>query len=259
MTMELNITEQEYGQSSFTCEYPQQEGTSGTTFNFNTTLINNGADTQSYSLSAEAPAGWQVSFKPSGSSTQVASLDVDASVSQGMTVSVVPPANVEAGEYSIPVSAISAKENLKMDLQVHITGTYNLALSTPSGLLSLDAKANKASDVTLSVTNNSNVTLSNINLNSAAPTGWVVEFDTSAIETLEPGATAEVVAHITPSDDAMTGDYVTSITASTAETTSTADFRVSVKTSSLWGIAGVLIIVALAAGIGYVFRKYGRR
>ena len=97
-----------------------------------------------------------------------------------MTVSVVPPANVEAGEYSIPVSAISAKENLKMDLQVHITGTYNLALSTPSGLLSLDAKANKASDVTLSVTNNSNVTLSNINLNSAAPTGWVVEFDTSA-------------------------------------------------------------------------------
>ena len=57
----------------------------------------------------------------------------------------------------------------------------------------------------------------------------------------------------------MTGDYVTSITASTAETTSTADFRVSVKTSSLWGIAGVLIIVALAAGIGYVFRKYGRR
>ena len=75
MTMELNITEQEYGQSSFTCEYPQQEGTSGTTFNFNTTLINNGADTQSYSLSAEAPAGWQVSFKPSGSSTQVASLD----------------------------------------------------------------------------------------------------------------------------------------------------------------------------------------
>lgn len=259
MIMELNITEQEYGQSSFTCEYPQQEGTSGTTFNFNTTLINNGADTQSYSLSAEAPAGWQVSFKPSGSSTQVASLDVDASVSQGMTVSVVPPANVKAGEYSIPVSAISAKENLKMDLQVHITGTYSLALSTPSGLLSLDAKANKASDVTLSVTNNSNVTLSNINLNSAAPTGWVVEFDTSAIETLEPGATAEVVAHITPSDDAMTGDYVTSITASTAETTSTADFRVSVKTSSLWGIAGVLIIVALAAGIGYVFRKYGRR
>ena len=68
-----------------------------------------------------------------------------------------------------------------------------------------------------------------------------------------------MVAPITPSADAMTGDYVTSITASTAETTSTADFRVSVKTSSLWGIAGVLIIVALAAGIGYVFRKYGRR
>lgn len=76
---------------------------------------------------------------------------------------------------------------------------------------------------------------------------------------LEAGATKEVTAYITPAKDAMSGDYVTVLTASNSETSDTAEFRVSVKTDTIWGVVGILIIVAALCGLGYVFRKYGRR
>ncbi|OUP17067.1 hypothetical protein B5F29_14020 [Lachnoclostridium sp. An196] len=255
----LSIQEVQYGQGSFEAEYPEQEGASGTAFSFSTTLVNNSAADQSYSLSAQAPAGWQVSFQPSGESTQVASIEVAAASSEGLTVSVTPPENVEAGDYTIPISATSASDTLETELTVTITGTYALELSTPSGLLSFDAHANRESDVTLSITNNSNVDLQNITLTSSAPTDWTVTFDESSIEVLEAGATQEITAHVTPGDSAMTGDYVTTITASCSETSDTAEFRVSVKTDTIWGIVAIVIILALVAGVGAVFKKYGRR
>lgn len=255
----FSIQEIQYGQGSFEAEYPEQEGASGTAFSFSTTLVNNGAAGQSYSLAAQAPAGWQVSFQPSGESTQVASIDVEAGSSQGLNVSVTPPENVEAGEYTIPVSAISANDTLETELKVTVTGTYALDLSTPSGLLSFDAHANRESDVTLSITNNSNVDLQNITLTSSAPTDWTVTFEESSIDVLEAGATQEITAHVTPGDSAMTGDYVTTVTASCSEVSDTAEFRVSVKTDTVWGIVAVLIILALIAGVGAVFKKYGRR
>ena len=255
----FSIQEVQYGQGSFEAEYPEQEGASGTAFSFSTTLVNNGAADQTYSLAAQAPAGWQVSFQPSGESTQVASIEVAAASSQGLTVSVTPPENVEAGEYTIPVSAASASDTLETELAVTITGTYALDLSTPSGLLSFDAHANKESDVTLSITNNSNVDLQNITLTSSAPSGWTVTFDESSIDVLEAGATREITAHVTPGDSAMTGDYVTTMTASCSEVSDTAEFRVSVKTDTIWGIVAILIILALIAGVSAVFKKYGRR
>lgn len=258
-TLDFTISENEYGQSSFTTEYPSQEGPSGTTFTFNTTLVNNGADTQSYSLSAQAPSGWQVSFKPSGEVTQIAAIDIDSAGTQGISVTVIPPENVEAGEYKIPITAVSSKETMNLDLNVNITGTYGLTVTTPTGLLSLDTSAGKESAVTLNVMNTSNVPLENISLTSSAPAGWTVEFDNSTIESLDAGATKEVVAHITPGEDAMTGDYVTSISASVAETSASAEFRVTVKTATVWGIVAIAVIAALIAGLGYVFKKYGRR
>ena len=255
----FDIQEVQYSQGTLETEYAQQEGASGTSFTFNTTLLNNSAADQSYSLSAEAPQGWQVSFQPSGESTNVASVDVPSAGSQGLTVSVTPPENVEAGEYTIPVSAVSANDSLSTELKVTITGTYSLALSTPNELLSFDAHANRESDVTLTVTNNSNVDLQNITLTSSAPSGWNVSFDTSSIDVLEAGATQEVTAHVTPGDASMTGDHVTTFTASCSETSADAQFRVSVKTSTVWGLVAVVIIVALIAAVAAVFKKYGRR
>ncbi|HHX76954.1 MAG TPA: hypothetical protein GX697_01185, partial [Firmicutes bacterium] len=74
-----------------------------------------------------------------------------------------------------------------------------------------------------------------------------------------PGETAKVKAYIKPSDKAIAGDYVVNISASTPEAYSSADFRVTVKTSALWGWIGVLIIALVGAGIYYLFRRFGRQ
>ena len=259
LELELVLDEIEVGEGGLTTQYAQQEGSADTSFTFSTTLTNNSALEQTYSLSANAPTGWMVSFKPSGESTQVAAITVDSRGSQALNVTVSPPVGIEAGEYTIPISAISSSETLSSELTVVITGSYELNLSTPSGRLSFDATANKESAITLSVTNNGNVDLQNINLTSSAPTDWTVTFSESSIDVLEAGATKEVTAYITPAKDAMSGDYVTVLTASNSETTDTAEFRVSVKTETIWGVVGILIIVAALCALGYVFRKYGRR
>ena len=259
LTIYLDVDQLEVSQGDFSSEYPEQEGSAGTSFSFNATLINNSAAEQSYSLSANAPEGWQVAFKPSGESTQVASITLEPAVSQGLTITVTPPNNVSAGEYTIPCSAISAGETLDMELSVTVTESYDLSLSTPDGRLSFDTVAGDESDVTLSITNNSNVAIENVNLTSSAPSGWNVSFHTPTIDVIEAGATVEVSAHVTPSSEALTGDYVVTMTADASEVSDSAEFRVAVETSVIWGFAAVAIIVVLLAGIGYIFRKYGRR
>ncbi|MGM9606090.1 MAG: NEW3 domain-containing protein [Oscillospiraceae bacterium] len=259
LTLTLDVKEEELGSSAFTTQYAEQEGSAGTSFSFSSTIQNNTPKEQSYSFSSNPPTGWTVTFKPSGESTQVAAIDVDARGSQTMDVTVTPPNGVEAGEYTIPISAISASETLTDELTVVITGTYELDLSTPSGRLSFDANANKKTDVTLSITNNGNVDMQNINLTSSAPSGWTVEFSESSIDVLEASATKEVTAYVTPSEEAMSGDYTLTLKVKNSETSDSAEFRVTVKTETVWGVVGVLLIVIVAAGLWFVFRKFGRR
>lgn len=259
MEIALTVSAEEIGESSFTAEYPSQEGDATTDFTFSATLINNTLSTQNYSFTSNAPSGWQVSFQPSGESTSVAALDVEARTTQAMDISVTPPENVEAGTYEIPVTATSVNESMPITLSVTITGSYGLTLSTPSGRLSLDAYANQESAVQLSLTNTGNSDLTNVNLTSSAPTGWTVRFANETIDIIEAGATVETTMYITPGEDAMSGDYATTITARNSDANDSVDFRITVKTETIWGLTGIGVIVVLAVVIGIVMRKYGRR
>ena len=257
LTIQLTVSGLEAGESNFHVEYPDQEGVSGTSFSYSTTIANNTLSTQNYNFSSDAPAGWRVAF--TSDSTQVSSLEVESGSSAGVTITVTPPEQVEAGEYQIGCGATSAREQLSTTLNVTILGTYDMDLSTTDGRLSFDAFAKKQSDVTLKLTNNGNIDLENLSLSSEAPAGWEVSFDTTSIDKLEAGASADVVAHITPGDNALTGDYITVITASCDNQSDTAEFRVTVKTQTGWGIFAIVIIVAVVAGLYYVMKKYGRR
>lgn len=259
MDLALTVSAEEIGESSFTAEYPSQEGDADTAFTFSATLINNTLSSQTYSFTANAPTGWQVSFLPSGETTKVAALDVEARTTQAVDISVTPPENIEAGTYEIPCTATSVNETMTIDLSVTITGSYAMSLSTPSGRLSLEAYANQESAVQLSLTNTGNSDLTNVNLTSSAPSGWNVRFSTETIDVIEPGATVETTAYITPGEEAMSGDYVTTLTASSSDASDSAEFRITVKTETKWGLTGIGIIVVLVVVIILVMRKYGRR
>ena len=86
-----------------------------------------------------------------------------------------------------------------------------------------------------------------------------MRFSTETIELIEVGATVEATAYITPGENALSGDYLTTISASESNTSDSAEFRVTVKTETKWGIAGIAVIVVLVVIVFAVMRKYGRR
>ena len=259
MDLYLKVNAEEIGDSSFSVEYPSQEGTADTTFTYSGTLINNTLSSQNYSFSSSAPAGWSVSIKPSSSSTKVSALDVDARSSQSLSIEVTVPASVEAGDYDISVTAVSAAEKMTVDLTATITGSYEIELSTPSGRLSFDTYPNKGTAVSLRITNSGNTDLTNVNLTSSMPSGWTATFAKETIDLIEPGASVETTVTITPSEDAMSGDYSGTIKVKNSNASDSVEFRITVKTETKWGIIGVGIIVILALGIVVIVKKYGRR
>lgn len=259
LPLNVTIKSQAAGQSTYTIQYPEQQGATGNSFSFSGTITNNSSKDTTYNLSTQAPSGWTVTYTPSDGSSQINSIDVASGASEALKISVTPPTDCDAGDYNIALGAVSSTETLSAKCKVTITGTYNLTVSTPDQVLSMDAYANHRSDITMTVTNNGNVDLTNVALSTEGPDNWKLEFDKDTIDSLAAGETKNVVCHVTPNSSAITGDYMATMKATAGNTTATADVRVTVKTRTIWGVIAVLLIIAVCGGLGYVVKKYGRR
>lgn len=258
LPMAIEVTEQGTFETELTTEQPNIEGHADSSFTYSLTLRNRTADNQLYALRADPPgAGWQVQFTVSGE--RVSSVDVDAGATKTISVKVTPSQTVEAGTYTIPVTAETSSTSAMLSLETVIIGSYGMELTTPSGLLSTDITAGGDKKLELLVRNTGTVELTEVNLRSSTPIDWTVEFEPSTIEAIPPGESKTVLATIHGSSAALAGDYALSVSASSPEASSSANFRVSVKTSVVWGWIGILIIVAVLGGLGLLFRTYGRR
>ena len=228
LSVKVSVTDEAAGNNVLETTYPEQQGAGGQSFTFNSTIRNNSSGEQTYSLAAEAPAGWKVAFKPSGQSMEVSSIGVSGHGTQGMTITVT------------------------------ITGTYDLDVLTADGRLSFDASVGKTQAVTLNVVNKGNIDLNGVNLTSQAPGGWTVDFSESSIDVLPAGQTKEITMNVTPGKDAMSGDYAMTLKAQNADTSVSQSFRVTVRTSTRWGVIGVCLIGLMLLGLSEVFRRFGR-
>ena len=259
LTLKIKIADTEVSNDLLKANYAELQGPADATFNFKINLVNNGNNEQLYSLGAQVQDGWQVSFKPSFEDQQVASIAVKPGESKSLDVTVKPPVNVIAGEYTIPILAVSPASRITEELKVIITGTYKLEFSTPTGKLSTDIVAGREKKVNMQVKNSGSAILNNITFSANTPVDWAVSFEPENIDALKPGETRQVTATISAADKAIVGDYLVSMTATTQVVRSIADMRVTVKTSTLWGIVGLLIIIAVLYVIYRAFQKYGRR
>jgi len=259
LELEFDVSEKEMVKSKFLAQYPELQGPANAVFEFKIDLANNGSNEQSYSLSAQAPRGWEVSFKPSYEDKQIASLSLEPGKSQGLEVEIKPPANAKAEKYTIPISAVSAEETLNTELSIIITGSYSVKLTTPTGRLNVDAYAGKETPVTLTIQNDGSADLKDVTLSSWEPGNWSVRFEPETLDIIAAGESKEVKAYIQPASDAIAGDYVVSLTARAPETSNSSEFRVTVKTPTTWGIVGVVIILLLVGGLLWIFKTYGRR
>jgi uncharacterized membrane protein len=189
----------------------------------------------------------------------LSSIPIDAGQSKDIKLKVRPPSAVDAGHFAVKVTVAAEDASAETEVALDIVGQPQLQVSGRDGLLSARAVAAQQSSIPVVVANTGSAPADNITLAATAPSGWKVTFDPATIDRLIPGKDAEVQALLTPSDKSLAGDYMTTIRASSRGETASSQFRVTVSTSTVWGIAGAGVIgVALLLMLGAVAR-FGRR
>jgi uncharacterized membrane protein len=259
LVVRVNATET--GAVSLKSDFPSLKGPSTQTFSFNLTLDNGTAQDLTFSVNAQGPTGWDVQATLTGQ-TQAASAVVKAGATSGVTVSATPSSGAAAGTYDINVVATAGGQSESFALQVEITGTYTLSISTPGGALNGHGAAGSTSALAVVLTNTGTADITGVKLTGTGPSGWTITFDQPTVAKVSPGTAGAVTvnAQIKPSGDAIAGDYNVTISASgDPSASSSMDIRYTVETSLLWGIVGVALIIAVVAGVWWVFQRYGRR
>jgi uncharacterized membrane protein len=260
----INVTVREKtpGQEDFTVttSYPVLQGQTDAKFEFSLEVNNKSEVDKSFNLSGQAPAKWEMNFKPAYEQKQISSFRVKGGSSQTVTVEVTPSRDAQAGSFPILVSISSGDKKQDVKLTVVLTGIYKLDAGTPTGLLSLEALAGKTANMSVFVKNTGSAVNKNISFSSFKPENWKVEFKPEKIEALEPNALKQVEVTITPAGQALVGDYSVGVSVDGEKGSSkTVELRVSVKTSAAWGWVGIIIIVLVIAGLGGLFLWLGRR
>lgn len=257
LPLTVDVTTDGKSSSEFNSPQTNMEGSAKSTFTFNASLLNRSSEAQVYRLGANLQSGWGATFKVDGK--QVSSVNIEGNQRKDILVEILPPESVKKGKYTIPLFAQSPLNQSDLSLEVVITGSYGIQLTTPEGLLSTTATADRNKTIQFLVKNTGSSDLSQINLNASAPSQWEAHFEPSRISTLKAGESQTVTAIIKPAKKAIAGDYQITLDAKNNETSDSVKFRVTVETSLLWGWVGILVIAIAVALVYFLIRKYGRR
>lgn len=247
------------GGLKFTTDYPNVRGQPGNTFNFRFDLVNQADQERTVNFEATAPKNWEVTFKPGYESRQISSLPLKANASQTINVDISSPSRVEAGDYKFVVRAIADNDRVEVPLTITIVGTPSLSLNTATGQLNTRVSVDSPSKMTLVLRNTGTAPLQNVTFSSYKPDGWEVTFDPDKLDTLPVNETKEVNATIKPSNRALAGDYMVTITASGGQASESKEIRVTVETPTTWGLAAVGAIALVVLGLAFVFARFSRR
>jgi len=238
---------------------PELRGSSKSNFEYALTIKNDSGRNLVASFAAEAPANFETSFTEAYGSQELSSIPIEAGQSKDIKLKVRPPSTIGAGHFPVRVTVNAEDASAKVDLALDVVGQPQLQVSGRDGLLSARAVAAQQSSIPVVVTNTGTAPADNIALAASAPSGWKVTFEPTTVDRLVPGKDAEVQALVTPSDKSLAGDYMTSITASSRGESASGQFRITVATSTVWGMAGAGVIgISLLLMLGAVAR-FGRR
>ncbi len=239
--------------------YPILRGSSDSDFEFSVEIRNETDKDDMFSLRADKPKGWEVSFKPAYENKYIASLQIKSNLSQSVDVQVKPPPKAEIGEHAINVFAQSSKGEAEIELKVILTGTHKITCRTLKGVLSLTASKGRDANISMYVINEGSAPQKEISFASFKPENWEVKFEPETVEMLEPGDMKQVEVTITPANEALVGDYSVAASAQGEEATDDLEFRVTVRAASTWGYIGVGIIIVVIVGLSITFKRLGRR
>lgn len=240
-------------------ELPALRGSARSTFSFKIRVKNEGEDDGLFNLAAKVPNGFHVRFKKGYGSEEITSIPINAGSTETVTMEVIPSRSVSAGQYEAGFEISGEGLTGTADLKLDVTGEPQVAIVGPQERLSGEAVAGKETTFTFTLVNTGTAPATDIEMTATQPTGWNVEFEPKEVAQIAPNSTAQVNVKITPSEQAITGDYMVNIRAANNDISQDVQFRVTVKTSTMWGAAGLGIIAIAALVLGGAVMRYGRR
>jgi uncharacterized membrane protein len=243
-----------------TTNFPALRGTATTSFKYTMTVTNDSGRDATVNLGADTPKNFQVSFTEAYGSQQISSIPIKAGNSKDVDATLALPRETKAGDYKLVLHAKTEVASASLPVSLTIVGQPQLSVSGEGGRLSGDAYAGQPSQLTVVLRNDGSAAAHDIELAASTPEDWKSTFDPPKFDELAAGGRQEVKVTLTPSAKAIAGDYQTTISANAAEgLDESANFRITVLTSTLWGAVAIAIVAAALLVVVFAVARFGRR
>jgi len=259
LPIEVNFGESLPPKLTLKPELPDLRGSPTSDFEFKVAIHNEGGDDAMVRVDANVAQGFRAKITEQYGSQELTSLPLKTGEEKTVTIKITPPFGVKQGKYPVDVRVTSGKAQAHTRLMMEVTGEPKLELTGSDERLNAFAEAGEESPIELVLANDGSAPAQGIKLNATSPTGWKVTFRPETIDSLAPDAKETIRALVTPSSKAIAGDYMVTMRAEAGEANKSSDFRVTVRTSTLWGLVGVLVIAAALVVLVIAMLKYGRR
>jgi uncharacterized membrane protein len=256
----VTVGEEVPAKLKLTTSFPDLRGTATTAFKYRVSVTNDSGRDSTLNLSADAPKNFQVTFTEAYGSQQLTSIPIEAGKSKDIDIALSIPRETPAGDYKLSIHAKTEQVSADLPLTLTIIGQPRMALSGVNGRLSGNAYAGQDSELTIVLRNDGSEAARDIELSATTPDQWKAVFDPKIVSQLAPGADQEVKVTLTPSPRAIAGDYqATFRAAATGGLSESANFRITVLTSTLWGTVGIGVIVIALVVVVFAVGRFGRR
>jgi uncharacterized repeat protein (TIGR01451 family) len=251
---------------TLTTEFPKIEAIATGSFQFNIDMSYRGNQERVFDLKATAPSGWDVYIEPQyESGKRISSVTMAQSysgISKTVKLTATAPSYPvpDPGDYKILLKVTSANVTGSIELTAKITAKYTLQAVPLNQLYNVSATAGKDNIFSIQVTNSGTAPIENITFTSTHPTGWEIKFTPEKMDNLKTVDPQTVDVNIKPAPKTVAGDYMISLNINGKQASADRmDIRVTVKTPTIWGWAGVIIIVIVVVGLFIIFIRFGRR
>jgi uncharacterized membrane protein len=259
VTVRLTVAEQVDNGVRLSADFPSLSGEPGGTFSYTLTVDNSTPIDQTFTFDPTGPQGWSVTASPTAEA-KAQTLTITAGGSSSVKVSATSPDTADEGSYPIDVAVVGANgASGTITLEADVIGTPQLVLGTADERLDVTGRANTEERIPLIVANTGTAPLESVKLAGSAPSDWNVAFDPKEVASVQPGETAQVTAIVTPSPNAVAGDYALTVRSSAGSLSSNVDLRYSLEGSRTLGLVAIGVIAAAFAVLAGVFVKFGRR
>jgi len=239
---------------------PSRVATVGTNPQYEITVRNIGRNDDTYTLAVpDLPEQWYARFTESSSTTEeVPEIYIPAGEEKTIYLEIIPPYSVDVGDYNFTLVAGSSAREYEENLSLRLRGSYDLRTYTKTYRHEINRGETLNFDITIT---NAGVggSLTNIGVNMSAPEGWRASVDPATVASLEPGERATVQVAVVPPADIVAGEYRFIALVRSDQDEQEDEFRVVVNERSYVALLGLLVMVGVAGGLWYIFRKYGRR